>query len=246
MKKQGKKRALVLVAMVVLLAVVLGMGGTTFAKYITVEQVPTQQATVAKWGYVVTTNTNNLFGTKYKGTGLATVNDSGTSVVAGGTSKVVAPGTTGSFDIDINGEAEVLSKLTIKFANDGKQAIALTKDVEGATVAYEPIVWTVVGTATVGSVSILPTGHTNDTKYNMAGLVELMEKLSQASIAANTTVAIDLTVTWTWAFYTDDTKDNYDTALGYLIAGSEEKGEAAGQTTMKLEFNITLEQIQAA
>ena len=52
-----KKRSLfIVVAMVLLLAVVLGMGGTTFAKYITSKDVPVESATVAKWGYVITAN----------------------------------------------------------------------------------------------------------------------------------------------------------------------------------------------
>ena len=39
--------------MAALLAVVLGMGGQTFAKYITTTAAPTQSAVVAKWGVVI-------------------------------------------------------------------------------------------------------------------------------------------------------------------------------------------------
>ena len=50
-KKQ--KRTATIASMAALLAVVLGMGGQTFAKYITTTQTETHTAVVAKWGFVL-------------------------------------------------------------------------------------------------------------------------------------------------------------------------------------------------
>ena len=56
-KKQ--KRTATIASMAALLAVVLGMGGQTFAKYITTATVPAQNATVAKWGVITTVSGTN-------------------------------------------------------------------------------------------------------------------------------------------------------------------------------------------
>ena len=50
-KKQ--KRTATIASMAALLAVVLGMGGQTFAKYVTTTDVESEYAVVAKWGFVL-------------------------------------------------------------------------------------------------------------------------------------------------------------------------------------------------
>ena len=57
-KKQ--KRTATIASMAALLAVVLGMGGQTFAKYVTTNRAEAEQATVAKWGVVIRNSTKYL------------------------------------------------------------------------------------------------------------------------------------------------------------------------------------------
>ena len=87
MKKNTKKTATV-VGMFGLLGLVLGMGGSTFAKYQTTAKSTAATATVAKFGLVVNANATNLWGTEYKKAGdtTATVNGTGAVVVAGSSS----------------------------------------------------------------------------------------------------------------------------------------------------------------
>ena len=48
-KTRSNKKIFVIAAILVLLALILCFGGTTFAKYITEKKMPAQNATAAKW-----------------------------------------------------------------------------------------------------------------------------------------------------------------------------------------------------
>ena len=61
-KKQ--KRTATIASMAALLAVVLGMGGQTFAKYITTQETA-DTATVAKWGLTAQIDASTMFGSAY-------------------------------------------------------------------------------------------------------------------------------------------------------------------------------------
>ena len=126
-KKQ--KRTATIASMAALLAVVLGMGGSTFAKYITTHNVPAQTATVAKWGVVINSQasgTDTMFSNKYDG-------DDG-DVISG--VKSVAPGTSGSIVFNVNGTPEV--KTSVAFSVVGE-----IKEVKLGD--YTPIVWKLDG-----------------------------------------------------------------------------------------------------
>ena len=68
--EKGRKniRPFIITAMVALIALVVGMGGYTFAKYFTSTGTHSNQATVAKWGFVLSANATNLFGEEYRDT----------------------------------------------------------------------------------------------------------------------------------------------------------------------------------
>ena len=244
---KNKRSLFIVIAMVLLLAVVLGMGGTTFAKYTTTKSAPTETATVAQWGFVVTASAADLFGEKYDNTGA--ISDTGAAVVsvnatadpADADVNVVAPGTKGEMTFSVNGTSEVLSKLTVDATTS--KVIALTKDIDGTAVDYEPLKWTVTGNATIGTTDLLD-GKTL-TNLSIDDLCTLLDELSTASIAANTAVDIDLTVSWAWAFEVDADTNVYETALGALIAGTTEAGSAAGTTAVDFGLTVTIEQIQA-
>lgn len=206
---KNNRKYLIVVAMLVLLAVVLFMGGSTYAKYLTQKDVATEQATVAKWGYVITENAEKFFGTDYtKGEGnTATVvaDNSGESISAFSTTKVVAPGASGSMTLDINGKAEVLSKITFTVTgglnesvrNDQAEAIQLTH-ANGAALnsVYEPIKWTVTNTGDT-TLENLPT---NATLAQLETWLEEGLNNEFAAVTPNTNINIELTISWVWAF----------------------------------------------
>ncbi len=253
MKKNTKNRKnLVAVVMVLLLAVVLFMSGSTYAKYITQKDVATEQATVAKWGYVITFNTDEFFGSDYtkvaEGNIAKVSSETGESVAAVGTqtrAQVVAPGTSGKMTLLIAGQAEVLSKITFtvtgKNAANNAQAIKLTNN-GTETVNYEPIKWTVSNSGT----TVLENLPSNAT---LAELEQWLENLNNnfASVNPNTKIDINLEISWTWDL---NENDAYDTMLGDIAADKYTMYEAGklpvGETEMYLNVNVKVEQIQNA
>ena len=60
------KKFLVIIATVLMACLVVGMGAMTYSRYISTTELPAQSATAAKWGYVITADASNLFGSDYK------------------------------------------------------------------------------------------------------------------------------------------------------------------------------------
>jgi hypothetical protein len=245
-KTTKRRKPLILVVMAALLAVIFAMAGTTFAKYVSSATIQTQTATVAKWGYVINTDTSNLWGTDYvyKDTASQVTDGTGITIKSSSENKVVAPGSKGSLTVKVSGEAEVLSAVTV--STTAATPIALTKTAKGETVSYEPIQWTVSGTAVVGTGDSANDLLANKTLTNLSlsELKTLLDGLTASNIAPGTTVAIDLTIGWEWAYSTDGNDQN-DTDLGALIAGSTAKGSAEGTTAMSFGLSVQVEQLAA-
>ena len=243
-KKSLTKKIVAGTGLALLLALVGYTGANTYAKYVTSANVPAQNATVAKWGVVVSASGVNAFSDEYSGIGLATANSSGTSVSAAG--KVVAPGTTGSITFSIKGSPEVASEVSIDLQIPQYVAV---KDAD-AKVVYEPIVWTLKqGTEVVVGAE----------KVNAETIQSKVDGLSKtyAPMADLSSTYGDYTLTWEWAFETganDDAKNQnnlYDTFLGNAATNpvTPTPDIPAGYTAnINLEFNLTIEvaQIQQA
>ena len=240
---KNKRSLFIVIAMVLLLAVVLGMGGTTFAKYITTKDFATETATVAKWGYVITANANELFDKTYANGVGTDVNDNApnnASVDVWGSTEKVAPGTSGSFEFSITGTAEVDAAVSIT-VNDSETVV-----LNGYTDAsntyedldYEPIKWSVTKNTT-------PVVGVQD-----VSLEELVTYLEGQDFIYGTNAAVADTyeISWAWAF--DDTSSNpsanlYDTVLGDAAAGTSTHYSAIDATlTVGLDLTISVEQIQ--
>ena len=212
------KKIVMIVAMVLMVALVAGMGAMTYSRYVSSADTPAASATVAKWGYVVSFNTENMFGANYElnADNLAIVKNDGNDVVkaqATASNFIVAPGTTGYMTINIDGVAEVLAALSIAAA-EGYTDVTLDL-VNGED--YQPVTWTL-----------------SDSNGEVTGCVDvslatLVGKLASYSytIAAGQTVDTHLTITWEWALDKGETTNEYDTILGYFAAN--------GNTTLTAE-----------
>ena len=208
---------------------ILAMATLTFARYTTSDNV-NKQATVAKWGYVVTVNSDNLFGTKYGNpqNNYVTVKADGTSIVSSGSSNVIAPGSKDSMTIQITGQAEVLSSLTFSLSGDSADVV-LTKTGDESN-KYRPIKWT------------LNDGSNDLVKdATLEQLKTALEGQSSASIRANTPVNKSYTLSWAWEL---EGNNEYDTYLGKIANGNTITGYTAN-TTLKLGLTVALQQIQA-
>lgn len=226
-----KKRSLfIVVAMVLLLAVVLGMGGTTFAKYITKDSAPSQTATVAKWGHTIDISDGVLFGEKYDVNG--NVAADGTAIVSSRSStKVLAPGANDSLTFTIGGTSEVMSQFDIVVTGTD---IALTKTADSSV--YNPVLWTLTKDGSV-------VNGLEDT--TLAAIVTELNKAEyDAATAANGTPTVNGTyvISYEWPFYVNDANDALDTILGDLAAEKTVDGYTANLTA---EFSITISVAQA-
>lgn len=224
-KKTKTKRLVILLAMLALIVFMVALGGTTFAKYITSQKVESSSATVAKWGFVVTADTKDLFSKRYNATAVVKDTEPDTATVdVKASSAVVAPGTKGKLDIKINGVAEVDAKLTFTVNTAVTKDVKLTKAASGtesetdyvAAVNYAPLTWKLTGSA---GTEITTDGTLADCLTKLAAQTE--------NIAAGTTLT-DKTYTleWEWKFDNTTAKsepnaDTYDTLLGYAAADKD-------------------------
>lgn len=168
MKNKTKKRIGIVAMMLLLVVAIAATAGNTLAKYIYSATVTPQAATVAKWGFVVTANTTELFSEQYSDNNVVSAGADEIDVKAD--AKVVAPGTsnaTGYMVVTISGYAEVDAELTIDVSDfktvwlDRTVDSVVTEvegDVEGTTTTelvaltevteleediYYPIKWTI-------------------------------------------------------------------------------------------------------
>lgn len=117
MKTKTKKRLGLVAVLLVLILAIGAAAGTTLAKYISSATKTTEIATVAKWGYTITTNGAELFSEQYDHNTIVKADNETLDVVAEG--KVVAPGTSsvGAKDnkltFTINGSSQVDAHLVI-------------------------------------------------------------------------------------------------------------------------------------
>ena len=210
-KSQKRQKRLVLVAMVLMIGLVAGMGAMTYSKYITTGST-NQTATAAKWGFVVNVDAENLFVSDYKYQSGTTATYNGTGgIVVNGTenAKVVAPGTSGSMAININGKAEVNARLTI-VANEIEVGVKMK---EIFFDSYYPVKWT------------LNDGVNNVVEdETLAAVIAHLEGTSQLFVAG-TEYNKTYTLTWEWEFVTNEAGLNgtnrnvEDSLIGYKANG---------------------------
>ena len=216
-KKTNRNTRLIILAVILALVVLLMcIGGSTLARYITSKQANVNQATIAKWGFVVTVDTKNLFADNYKDGKKVASGTEGVDVSA--TVVTIAPNTSGSMTISVNGSAEVLATLNLK-VGEKTSHVGIKGTAEGS-VEYRPIKWDLLDSE---NHSVL--GEDNDGTLEKA--LEAMNKYFTAhAIDPGTTVNDSYTLTWTWAL-DQEAGDNgiaganrMDTLLSYAAQGA--------------------------
>ena len=166
---------------------------TTFAKYVTSGEA-TDTARVAKWGVEVEVTGDAAFSKYYKD---AAVEADAATLTVSAEQKVVAPGTNGTLlTLSIAGTPEVDAKVTIDFSIDLANWTVASGE-------YCPLVFKVNGT---------PIAMTTTVDALEAALVDAIKATYQCN--AGDDLAKTITVTWEWAFSTNDANDKLDTELG--------------------------------
>ena len=239
------KKHLIIVSVVLMVALVVGMGAMTYSKYISSYTSGSQTATAAKWGFVVTADTTNLFPTDYTlGDGATHATKSDTGVAVNASSATLAPGTTGYVSITVNGTAEVRAELTI--------ALNVTSQV-GYADTYLPIKWALTET------SATPTEW-----KSYEDVTDDVESLNAVIDAGTSITDKCYYIHWCWDFETGANADEkaannrHDTIIGAKSAYGDNAGkvsEVIGATIADTELDkynnvlsfsltATIEQVQ--
>lgn len=228
-RKSNKKTRIVIIASMLLLLIAIAcLCGTTFARYITKKDVPSTQATVAKWGFVVNAETKDLFAKDYTLKDGATVAEKaadGTGVAVKSDGNVVAPGTTGSMTFGVTGTAEVLAEVSVSLVENSYKDVKLYTSGKETTPEHAPVMWTLQKKNTTE-------GDANNGKFeDVTGAVDVkldvaLSKIAAVKIDAGATADIEYKLIWSWPIEkttgTPDEKsawDALDTLLGRAAQG---------------------------
>lgn len=209
MKNKKSKKPLIVVAMILMIGLVAGMGAMTYSRYITTTNSGAQTATAAKWGFVVTVDATKLFGTDYTlntGDTLATkATSDGVAVKASSTANVVAPGTTGSMTITVSGSSEVLAKLSFKLSGTDDTSTDASEIHLGE---YYPVKWTLTDGDTL-----------NLTDKKLSEIVTELPSKTKTFAPGSASVSKTYTLTWKWDLENTEETDAKDTLIGLKAAG---------------------------
>ncbi len=187
--KNGKRLALILVALLLIAAV--AFGAFTYSRYIS-EINGTGSATVAKWGFTANISAEDMgFSKMYKTDGTATTEAA--EAVISSKNTVVAPNSSGSVTFTVGGTAEVNAKITYALSAVGEAEeisdVSLTLKNGDASVTYNPIKWTLNnGTSDVVDAETL------------AEVQEYLKGLTKEIKAGIELTATTYTLSWAWAF----------------------------------------------
>lgn len=238
-QKKRNTRSIVIVGLLLLLVAVIGFGGYTLSKYVT-KKSGAGSATVAKWGFTVTSDDSKIFGDKYKFEEGNSVVTSDGNLTVNATSKVLAPGTTGSMTFSIKGSAEVLAQIEIKMTITSDVVLKYTKN-GVAQDDYAPVKWTLKKGETV-----MVNGDTLDAVKTALNKTEEYKP-------NGTTINEEYELSWAWDFSTDDAHDELDTLLGMYAnnTANTTNGDYAvvadgTNTTVAFTLDISITQLQQA
>lgn len=224
--KKGKKIALV--AVFVMLIFVFAFGGYSFAKY-TTKGTGTDSASVAAWGIKVTANNTGNFKTQYASA------DETLQVSASDSTKVVAPGTSGSMTLAISGSAEVAVGFKMKFS--------AKKDISAkyGTEEYHPLKFKL---SVKGEDAALAEGSLKEIEKYVTGLGTGYIRTYGVNYNFDSNPVV-YTLSWEWAFSTDENKDILDTAIAANDTTAEVGGEAVSAINQEVDFTwaLTVDQI---
>lgn len=244
-EKKDNRKSILLIALLLLLVAIIGFGGYTLSKYITSKDT-SGAAQVAKWGFTVDANADNLFGKNYKfeeNNSVVTAETADLTVKASGNYNVVAPGTAGSMTFSINGNAEVTAKLSIEMSDVTDITLKYTKGEDTAVQTYNPVKWTLKknGANVEGAVDV--------TLETLAAKLKTTTVYEVGAEAVNDTYTIE----WKWNFESADNQaeiDSLDTLLGMIAnnasvtANGDYKKAEGTVTTTSFKLSISVVQLE--
>lgn len=242
-----RKKVFLITTLLLALLLIFAFGTYSLSKYVSKDSGE-GNATIAKWGYKVDVNTDNLFGEKYKnqaGSGLSTIaaeKDNEKIVVKASTtdSKVIAPGTTGYFTIAVEGKAEVAASLAVTLDNAKLPTLKVTVDTK--TYEYKPVnfkLYEYNSSEFSGEGTLVEAFGSEKNETTTKDFGEITEYLSSEGLKNetlgpnNAALAIYYKIAWEWAFEGSSVSstpagasleaNTLDTLFGMYAESGEEK-----------------------
>lgn len=221
--KNGKRLALILVALLLIAAV--AFGAFTYSRYIS-EGSGKGTAQVAAWGYTLkigdgTKNEDMGFSQFYGSQGTEVANNDGNAAVIAGVASdkdVVAPGANGSVTFSVSGKAEVDAQLSVAIAEASLKDIYITLTNEGTTLEYHPVLFTLMAKSASGDTYDQPVTANKVTLTNVtlkqmqAALAADQSTFNQTlEAAAEDPINMSYELSWAWQYEVTEAISLYNT-----------------------------------
>lgn len=226
-KNNNNKITLFAIFAIILTIIALIATSGTYAKYTSSKETTTARARVAKWSVLINgddmtdqsqTVTFNLFDSIYDtdedGGDSSALETNVTRAAASSSTKIIAPGVSGSFSFAIENASEVDIKYSLEFEEENEITVQDTNGNDQTV--YIPILYST---------------SKNGTYYDAAGLTTYLQENAQTMAQGGTRT---VTIYWKWDYEADSTNaysqtNAKDTALG--IAAQDYGSEPTYEVT---------------
>ena len=203
-KNNNSLKTFALLLLIVMLALILI--ASTYAKY-TTKLTGSSDTTIAKWAWTINNNDVSEDDTEFTFDLFKTIKDTDGGTEADVTTQKIAPGTKGSFSIEVTNASDV----------NAEYSLTLT-ETKATAVSSANIEYSIVGTDEA-------TDWTNDIgTFNFTN--------TRLAIGASNEVVLY----WRWAFYDDANQDKADTLVGFAAAGKTDDADKSITIKADLNF----------
>ena len=203
-KNNNSLKTFALLLLIVMLALILI--ASTYAKY-TTKLTGSSDTTIAKWAWTINNNDVSKDDTEFTFDLFKTIKDTDGGTEADVTTQKIAPGTKGSFSIEVTNASDV----------NAEYSLTLT-ETKATAVSSANIEYSIVGTDEA-------TDWTNDIgTFNFTN--------TSLAIGASNEVVLY----WRWAFYDDANQDKADTLVGFAAAGATDNEDKSITIKADLNF----------
>ena len=203
-KNNNSLKTFALLLLIVMLALILI--ASTYAKY-TTKLTGSSDTTIAKWAWTINNNDVSKDDTEFTFDLFKTIKDTDGGTEADVTTQKIAPGTKGSFSIEVTNASDV----------NAEYSLTLT-ETKATAVSSANIEYSIVGTDEA-------TDWTNDIgTFNFTN--------TSLAIGASNEVVLY----WRWAFYDDANQDKADTLVGFAAAGATDDADKSITIKADLNF----------
>ncbi len=203
-KNNHSLKTFALLLLIVMLALILI--ASTYAKY-TTKLTGSSDTTIAKWAWTINNNDVSKDDTEFTFDLFKTIKDTDGGKEADVTTQKIAPGTKGSFSIEVTNASDVNAEYSLTLTATKATAVS------NANIEY----------------SIVGTDEAKDWTADISTFN--LNKTSLAIGASN-----EVVLYWRWAFYDDANQDKADTLVGFAAAGATDDADKSITVKADLNF----------